>query len=550
LPSDGRIPFLIRIGVTGHQDLELDPAVEQVIRGQIHRVRAQLPRTETEVRLAIVSQLAEGADRLLVRIVRAEARKQDEDARLEVILPFHTSNYPKLQRFSEESDRDFESLLAEATSVSEPASAEPPRDPAAAYESAGRQLVGRSDVLIALWDGGPTGGRGGTAETLLDAAARSKPCIWISTAGEPEVRDNLANGSSYAFAREVERRAAVPGEPDRSPADHAQGVLEALDDTFSMLNEFNRERLPPHFEEHLERELGPRDEMTNWVGAPFMRATLLSARWQRRFKWCSWVIFLFAMAAAAMLAVSLSFGQESTSWHWAEAGFLILALTGLLIVRGAGFHRRWLSYRVLAERLRSARYLAPTGVDFRRQARLEAVYVGARSEDWLMRAFEEVWDRRPRVAGPETLTGRRLEQLKSHLADDWIDGQIRYHETAARRHRRSHQVLTALIATFFIATVPFAVLHAFHIAEHASTFLTITLPAAGASLGALLTVNQHHALSERHARMRSDLAVVRPTLLDANAETVGQASSEAARVIAQETGAWFGAMWFLDIEHP
>jgi hypothetical protein len=60
--------------------------------------------------------------------------------------------------------------------------------------------------------------------------------------------------------------------------------------------------------------------------------------------------------------------RGSTSWHWAEAAFLILALTGLLIVRSAGFHRRWLSYRVLAERLRSAYYLranrgrlSPTG---------------------------------------------------------------------------------------------------------------------------------------------------------------------------------------------
>ena len=536
--------------MTGHQDLELDPAVEQVIRGQIHRVRALLPRTATEVQLAIVSQLAEGADRLLVRIVRAEARERDEEARLEVILPFHRSNYAQLQRFSEESHRDFETLLAEATSVSEPAGADPPGDRAAAYESASRQLVGRSDVLIALWDGGPSGGKGGTADTLLDAAARLKPCIWISTEGEPEVRDNFADASSYAFFREVETRAAASAEAGRSPDDHAHGVLEALAATFSMLAEFNRERLPPDFQEHRERELGLRDGMSDWVAAPFMRATLLAARWQRRFRWCSWVIFLFAMAAAAMLAVSLSWGEESTSWHWAEAGFLVLALAGLLIVRGAGLHRRWLSYRVLAERLRSAQYLAPTGVDFRRQARLEAVYVGQRSEDWLMRAFEEVWDRRPRVAGPETLTGRQLEQLKSQLADDWIAEQIRYHETAARRHRRSHQIFTAAVATFFIATVPFALLHAFHIAEHLSTFLTITLPATGASLGALLTVNQHHALSERHARMRSDLAVVRSTLLDANAETLGKASSEAARVIAQETGAWFGAMWFLDIEHP
>jgi SMODS and SLOG-associating 2TM effector domain 1 len=482
--------------------------------------------------------------------VRKEAYEQDEDMRLEVILPFHRSEYPKRQGFSEALTREFECLLAEARSVSEPASADPAQDHAAAYESASRQLVGRSDVLIALWDGGPSGGRGGTAETLLDAAARSKPCIWIPTEGEPAPRDNLEEGSSYAFSREVERRAAASADPGPNPGDYAEAVLRSPRDTFRMLDEFNRERLPSDFEEQLQHELDPRDGIAEWIAAPFLRATLLSSRWQRRFRWCSLLIFLFAIAAAAMLAISLSFGEGSASWHWAEAAFLILALTGVFIVRRAGFHRRWLSYRVLAEHLRSAQYLAPTGVDFRRQARLEAVYAGDRSEDWLMRAFEEVWDRRPNLAGPGKLTAGELEQLKRHLADDWIGGQIRYHEAAARRHRRWRRVLTTAVATLFIATVAFALLHAFHIAEQASTFLTITLPAAGASLGALLTVNQHHALSERHARMRSDLAVVRRTLLDANAETLGKASSEAARVIAQETGAWFGAMWFLDVEHP
>jgi SMODS and SLOG-associating 2TM effector domain 1 len=538
------------VGVTGHQDLVADPRLEHVIREQIRRIRAHVPSADTEVRLAVVSQLADGADRLLVRIVRKEAQEQGEDWRLEAILPFDRSDYPKWQEFSEESREKFETLLAGATSVSEPASAEPPQDRAAAYESASRQVVGRSDVLIALWDGGPSGGRGGTAETLLHAAARSKPCIWVSTEGEPAVRDNLENGSSRAFFREVERRAAASEEPDRNPADHAPGVLDALRDTFWMLDEFNRERLPAGSDSDQERELDSGGGMAAWVAAPFARASVLSARWQRRFRWSSWLVFLCAMAAAATLAVSLSFGEGSTFWQWAEAAFLILALTGVFIVRRSGLHRRWLSYRVLAERLRSAHYLASTGVDFRRQARIEAVYVGDRSEDWLMRAFEEVWDRRPKVPAPDMLTARGLEQLKRHLADGWIGGQIRYHEAAARRHRRWGQILTSAVATCFIATVPFALLHAFHVAEHASTFLTITLPAAGASLGALLTINQHHALSERHARMRSDLAVVRRTVVDANADTLGKASSEAARVIAQETGAWFGAMWFLDIEHP
>jgi SMODS and SLOG-associating 2TM effector domain 1 len=410
--------------------------------------------------------------------------------------------------------------------------------------------VGRSDLLIALWDGEATGGRGGTAETLLDAAARSKPCIWITTEDDPVVRDNLANDSSQEFAREVQRRAEASAEADSTGAERPHDVLEALRETHGMLDAFNRERIPADHEKHLHRELDSRRRKAEWIAGPFIRATLLSARWRRRFTWCSGLIFLFAMAAAGSLAISLSFGEGSTEWHWAEAAFLVVALAGVGFVRRTGFHRRWLSYRVLAERLRSAYYLAPTGVDFRRQARLEAVYVGDRSEDWLMRAFEEVWDRRPKTPAPDELDEPELERLKRQLADEWIGAQIEYHDRAARRHGRWHRALAALVVLSFVATVPFAVLHALHVAEKVSTFLTITLPAAGASFGALLTVNQHHALRERHARMRSDLAVARRTVLNANADTLGMASSEAARAIAQETGAWFGAMWFLDIEHP
>jgi hypothetical protein len=34
------------------------------------------------------------------------------------------------------------------------------------------------------------------------------------------------------------------------------------------------------------------------------------------------------------------------------------------------------------------------------------------------------------------------------------------------------------------------------------------------------------------------------------AQTIGKTTSEGARVIAEENGDWFGAMWFLDVEHP
>ncbi|MEY2438480.1 MAG: hypothetical protein QOF97_3316, partial [Acidimicrobiaceae bacterium] len=45
----------------------------------------------------------------------------------------------------------------------------------AAYERAGRAVVETSDVLVALWDGGASRGRGGTAEMVAYARERGVP---------------------------------------------------------------------------------------------------------------------------------------------------------------------------------------------------------------------------------------------------------------------------------------------------------------------------------------------------------------------------------------
>jgi hypothetical protein len=252
-----------------------------------------------------------------------------------------------------------------------------------------------------------------------------------------------------------------------------------------------------------------------------------------------------------MLGIGLSYGKEAEVWAWAEAAMFAAALFGLILVRRTGFHRRWLSYRVLAEHLRSAHFLALTGADFRRQARVEPVYTGKEPTAWLMRAFEEVWDRRPPPSPPLSQRGpEELRRLRDLLADKWVGEQIAYHEDKEQEHRLWHRILASTVLLLFVGTIVFAVLHALHKVEHLPVLMSIALPAAGASLGVLMTVNQHHALSERSARMKTDLSVVQRDLKDAPAEALDKVSSDAARTIAQENAAWLGSMWFLDIEHP
>jgi hypothetical protein len=141
--------------------------------------------------------------------------------------------------------------------------------------------------------------------------------------------------------------------------------------------------------------------------------------------------------------------------------------------------------------------------------------------------------------------------LRRRLADDWIGGQIVYHASAKRRHERKNVVLTSAILVFFFGAVLFAALHATtESVERPAIFLSITLPVAAAAVGVVLTVRQHRALAERYGRMHSDLISIQRSFRSVDPGTIGKTTAEAARVIAEENGDWFGAMWFLDVEHP
>lgn len=199
--------------------------------------------------------------------------------------------------------------------------------------------------------------------------------------------------------------------------------------------------------------------------------------------------------------------QEWKRWSVGalECGFLISALIAFVVVRRMRFHARWLSYRVLAERFRTARYVGPTGIDFREQARLQGLRVGGHSDEWLMRAFEEVWDREPHDA---RLIIGHLDESKQRLADGWIQSQIKYHTNAHRQHDRLRRRLTRIVYIGFGLTVLLAAVdavlagpHTAHYLQDICNGLTIFLPVLGASVGAALTIDQHQALAEHSGQM-------------------------------------------------
>ncbi|MCU1689306.1 MAG: hypothetical protein JWN20_1234 [Jatrophihabitantaceae bacterium] len=156
----------VRIGVTGHRLLADLAAVRASVDAVLDRLLLSAAPAAA-VPAMVISPLAEGADRLVARAVLDRP-----GGALEVLLPLRVSDY--LTDFATPASRaEFRELLAAARSVAVVPGDEPSR--AAAYERVGRAVVDGCDVLIALWDGEPGAGRGGTAEIVHYARANGVP---------------------------------------------------------------------------------------------------------------------------------------------------------------------------------------------------------------------------------------------------------------------------------------------------------------------------------------------------------------------------------------
>ncbi len=180
----------VRVGVTGHRRVDDVEAVSAAVRVALARVRERfaadgdpgaIGAERAQTRLEAVSPLAEGADRIVARAVLA-----GPGATLTVLLPFPADDYAT--DFTAPGSRaEFEELLGQAARV-ELMPAVVTRDEG--YERAGRWVVERSDVLLALWDGAASRGRGGTAATVAYARDRGLPIYWIRTnGGAPVVKE-------------------------------------------------------------------------------------------------------------------------------------------------------------------------------------------------------------------------------------------------------------------------------------------------------------------------------------------------------------------------
>jgi hypothetical protein len=151
---------MTRVGVTGHRDLS-EPTCALV-------AAAMAIQLEQFAAIDGISSLAEGADQIFAeQVLRAGGS-------LTAVLP--AAGYEGSFETSADA-AGYRRLQAQATSVIERPFDAPSDE---AYQSAGQRVVGLAEVLLAVWDGTPSQGMGGTAEIVAFAGERRVPTtvVW------------------------------------------------------------------------------------------------------------------------------------------------------------------------------------------------------------------------------------------------------------------------------------------------------------------------------------------------------------------------------------
>ncbi|MFD3684870.1 hypothetical protein ACFWTE_08655 [Nocardiopsis sp. NPDC058631] len=148
---------MIRIAVTGHRDLppEAHSTVTELIRSHLAPYGCEMVG---------LSCLADGADTIFAEAVLASG------APLEAVVP--ATGYR--DALPEEHHPVYDRLLGQAVLVHRlPHTASTPRS----HLAAGRLLVERCDRLLAVWDGRPARGPGGTADVVSHARSLRHPVV-------------------------------------------------------------------------------------------------------------------------------------------------------------------------------------------------------------------------------------------------------------------------------------------------------------------------------------------------------------------------------------
>lgn len=565
MPDFDPIPYRIRIGVTGHRALDdpgeiarrVEEALDKVLwtlfsnksAAILDRVRAE---GKTPIRFEVLSPLAEGADRLVARAVLNR-----DGASLRAVLPLTPEDYRE-DFATDDSKREFAELLALSRSPVELHTrriadgymgAEGQRElRRTAYRAAGEYAVDHTDVLIAVWDGEPARGKGGTAAIVEYALKQGRPVIRIWKGTSAVLNPDTCNGLDASALEGIDRFNRRPIS-DSQRADYVRNLDHELFD-----KPHSAAAIPAETRAIVNRLLIPQ----------YAQASVVAKANRDAFHRAGRSIYLLSAAAVGCAAAGVLFRPLATLGFSAELALLLVIIYTLRQARRTHAHQTWIEYRFLTERIRAGIFMAICGVE---PSPIEVLpYMGHSQtvNDWTIRVFSEIWNRLPALKGRRT---QDFAALNQYVREAWIEDQIRFHRGKALREgqwrRRLARASTIVLPATAVAAAAHLILLAWepgagtaqslvavHRALHQGlAFVALLFPAIAASLAGMEAHREHLRLEKRSENMAPQLE-----RLSRQMEVAGDPARfeallhQADEIILRETQDWLMLMRYVEVK--
>ena len=484
-----RLPFVLSVGVTGHRAEALPADGLATLRERIGAILSLIGEAATSLRdaerdcfsaepavLRFVTPIADGADQIAAEVAL------DLGWELQAVLPFARDYYRSTLADDTARER-FDALLGRASRVLE-LPGEPGQEPEG-YAMVGRATVAHCDALIGVWDGLKARGRGGTGEVVELAITRGVPVVHI-----PPEPDRPAKILWAAFDPVVDTMGIDPMAERAADREHVEIMLRGMlvpppdPQEQQFLAHFMRERLP-HVRYRLEYLLLltlagvrriRRSDLTeaqgqHWITEEWRqyrstcRAQGIEApldlleesyRWtdvlatNLAHRYRSGHIFSFVLGGFAVCMGLSAFMAPHLVYELAMVEMLITISIILNAYVGTKneWHRRWLDYRQLAERLRPMRSLKFLGIAAPDPPGSETNPVPQRWIDWYGAG---VWRALGMPSG--IITPESADLIAEAVSDIEVSPQVKYHELNAQRILSLDERLDKVGTALFFATL-------------------------------------------------------------------------------------------------
>jgi hypothetical protein len=440
------------VGITGHRDLR----EEQLpgLRGQVRDFFLGLRRDYPGLPITLLSPLAAGADQLVTEVARELA------VRVVAVLPVPATMY--YADFEESGSRAiFDRQLADADVMELPL--RPATDASAIshaghardlqYAQAGIFASSHCHILLALWDGEPSGLLGGTAQvvsfhlqgSMPEAIDRRQSAAITLGLDEETLVHHIPAGRRGGTAAEGAARWLTSS----SQLQQHATIPPAFDMVFRRHAEYLADRA--RYEQDIHQALA-REGSDCPIQQQFVAADWLATTYRRRVSRVLLATYLVTgMMGFAFIAYSDLIAQDLMLYV-----FLALFAVGVAInavAQRREWHRKYIDYRALAEGLRVQSYWRRAGI-------VDSSRPSFAHDNFLQKQDVELgWIRN--VMRGASVDGMLVPLSPTHdglapVVREWIgapgaSGQLDYYvQTAARRavqHRRTELLASICLWT-------------------------------------------------------------------------------------------------------